>query len=104
MYALIEIKGKQYRIEEGSIVKVDRLANKIGDSLELKSVLLTSEEGKVSVGEPYVKGAKVKAVITEHGRDKKVLIYKYRRRKKYRKRQGHRAQFSLLKIEDISKG
>ena len=104
MYALIEIQGKQYKIEEGSIVKVDRLANKVGDSLELKSVLLTSEEGKVSIGEPYVKGVKVKAVVTEHGRDKKVLIYKYKRRKKYRKRQGHRAQFSLLKIEDISKG
>ena len=104
MYALVEIQGKQYKIEEGSIVKVDRLVNKIGDSLELNSVLLTSEEGKIVIGAPYVKGVKVKAVVTEHGRDKKVLIYKYKRRKKYRKRQGHRAQFSMLKIEGISKG
>ena len=102
MYALVEIKGKQYKVEKGSMIKVDRIHSNIGDSVELGSVLLTSDEGKVAVGLPFVKGIKVKAVVAEHGKGKKVLIYKYKRRKKYRKRQGHRAQFSVLRIEDIT--
>jgi large subunit ribosomal protein L21 len=102
MYALVEIKGKQYKATEGSILKVDRFETEPGNKLEFDSVLLVSDEKKVQVGQPYVKGVKVKAVVEEHGKDKKILVFKYKRRKNYRRTRGHRQQFSLLRVEEIS--
>lgn len=102
MYALVEIKGKQYKAEKGTLLTVDRLEHEEGDSLEFDSVLLTSNDGKVSVGTPFVKGVVVKASVEGHEKGKKVRIFKFKRRKAYRRRQGHRQNYSLLKVTDIT--
>ncbi len=102
MYALVEIKGRQYKARKGRTLKVDRIAGDKGDTLEFDSVLMIrdDEEG-VKIGTPYVEGAKIKTVLEDHGKDKKVVVYKYKRRKRYHKKQGHRQQFSLIRVDDI---
>ena len=102
MYALVEIKGKQYKATEGSLLKVDRFDSDPGRQVEFDSVLMVSDDKKVKVGQPYVKGAKVVAVVEEHGRDRKILVFKYKRRKNYRRTRGHRQHFSLLRIKEIT--
>ncbi|SRR6056297_572825 len=102
MYALIEIKGKQYKATEGTTLTVDRLEKDAGEALEFDTVLLTSNDGKVKVGAPYVKGAKVTATLEEHNKGKKVVVKKFKRRKGYRRTQGHRQQYSLLKVTGIT--
>lgn len=101
MYALVEIKGKQYKAEKGCLLTVDKLENSEGDELEFESVLLTSDGEKVSVGAPYVKGVKVKTSVEGHEKGDKVIIFKFKRRKGYRRRQGHRQNYSLLRVTDI---
>ena len=102
MYALVEIKGKQYKAAEGILLKVDHIDAEPGNQVEFDSVLLVSDDKNVKVGQPYVKGVKVKAVVEEHGRDKKILVFKYKRRKNYRRTRGHRQQFSLLRVQEIT--
>jgi len=102
MYALVEIKGKQYKAVEGAVLTVDKLENEAGESLEFDTVLLTSDEGKVQVGTPYVKGVKVQATVEEHEKGAKIFIYKFKRRKGYRRKQGHRQQYSRLKVTGIT--
>jgi large subunit ribosomal protein L21 len=97
MYALVEIKGKQYKAEKGSLLKVETK----GESVDFSSVLLLKDEEKVKVGTPYVDGAKIKAVVEEHGKSKKVIVRKFKRRKNYRRKQGHRQQFTIVRVEDI---
>jgi large subunit ribosomal protein L21 len=104
MYALVDIQGKQYKVENGSVLKVDRLEKEKGDNVEFDSVLMISDEGKVKIGQPFVKGTKVKARIEEHILDKKVTIYKHKKRKGYRRKQGHRQSYTLVKVEDIKTG
>ncbi|MBN1697488.1 MAG: 50S ribosomal protein L21 [Spirochaetales bacterium] len=103
MYALVDIKGKQYRAEKGSVLKIDRVKQEKGEKIAFDSVLLISDGGKVNVGTPYVDGARVQAVVEEHGRDKKIVVFKYKKRKHYRKKNGHRQHYSVIKIQDISK-
>ena len=100
MYALVEVKGKQYKVEEGQAITVDRMAD-AGATVELSDVLMLSDEGKVTVGTPYVAGATVTATCEEHTLGRKLTIYKYKRRKNYRKKQGHRQRYSKLRIEKI---
>ncbi|MDR2102272.1 MAG: 50S ribosomal protein L21 [Treponema sp.] len=103
MYALVEFKGKQYKAEKGSVLKVDRIDAEVGQSVDIDSVLLLSGEGDtVTVGAPYVKGAKVSAVVESHGKGKKIIVFKYKPKKDYRRKQGHRQQYSLIKIGDIA--
>ena len=102
MYALIEIKGKQYKAEKGSLLKVDLFENDKGSSLELGNVLLVSGDSGVRVGSPYVEGVKVHAVVEDHGRDKKVIGFVYKKRKNYRRTWGHRQWYTLLKVQDIA--
>ena len=102
MYALVEIKGKQYKAEKGALLKVARFESEAGKELEFDSVLLVSDDEKVQVGQPYVKGVKVKALVEEHGRDRKILVFKYKRRKNYRRTRGHRQHFTLLRVQDIT--
>ncbi len=102
MYALVEIKGKQYKAAEGTTLTVDRLEQEAGEELEFDTVLLTSNEGKVKVGTPYVKGAKVSATLEEHNKGDKIVVKKYKRRKGYRRTQGHRQQYSLVKVTGIT--
>jgi large subunit ribosomal protein L21 len=102
MYALVEIKGKQYKAEAGSLLKVDLCDKQPGEAMEFDSVLLVSGEKKTQIGQPYVKGVTVKAVVEEHGRDKKILVYKYKKRKNYRRTRGHRQHFTLLRVQEIA--
>jgi large subunit ribosomal protein L21 len=102
MYALVEIKGKQYRAEEGSVLKVDKIAQEKGSPVEWNSVMLVEKEGNVSVGTPYVSGVTLKTMVEDHGKGKKIIGFKYKKRKNYRRRWGHREQYTLLKVEEIA--
>jgi large subunit ribosomal protein L21 len=102
MYAIIEFKGKQYKAEKGAVLKVDHLEEEIGAALNIDTVLLLSgEDASVAVGNPYVPGAKVQAIVETHSKDKKITVFKYIPKKDYRVKQGHRQQFSTIKIADI---
>jgi large subunit ribosomal protein L21 len=100
MYALVEFKGKQYRAEKGAVLKVDRIDAEPGAAVDIDSVLLVSGDS-VTVGSPYVEGARVTAVVESHGKDRKIIVFKYKSKKDYRRKQGHRQQYSLIKVEDI---
>lgn len=102
MYALVEIKGKQYKALKGALLKVDRFGEETGRELEFDSVLLVSDEGKTKVGQPYLRGVKVKAVVEEHGRGRKIRVFKYKKRKNYRRTRGHRQRYTLLRVQDIA--
>ena len=101
MYAVIKTGGKQYRVSEGSRLRVEKLAGSVGDKLELSDVLMLGGD-KVVVGAPLVKGAKVTAEIVAQGRDKKIIIFKIRRRKRYRRRGGHRQPFTELRVTGVT--
>ncbi|MCF7928358.1 MAG: 50S ribosomal protein L21 [Spirochaetales bacterium] len=101
MYALVEIKGKQYKAEKGKTLKVDRLENQSGDNVEFDSVMLLRKDDDVSVGTPYVKGVSVKATVGDTLKDEKIIVYKYKKRKGYRRKQGHRQQYTMLTVDDI---
>jgi large subunit ribosomal protein L21 len=102
MYALVDIKGKQYKVEKGSLIKIDRLSNETGDKVEFDSVLLISDKDNVKVGKPFLKGVKIEATVEDHTLDKKLIVYKYKKRKGYRKKQGHRQKYTLIKVQDIT--
>jgi len=109
MYALVEFKGKQYKAEKGALVKVDKIDADPGTSINIDTVLLVSagspegkSDGSVKVGSPYISGAKVSAVVESHGKDDKIIVFKYKPKKDYRRKQGHRQEYSIIKIGDIS--
>jgi len=102
MYAVVQSGGKQYRVEQGQTIRVERLSGDVGAKVEIADVLLVADGQDVSIGQPLVKGAKVSAEIVRQGKGKKTLIYKYRRRKRYRRKQGHRQLFTALKITAIT--
>ena len=101
MYVLFEYKGKQYKAEKGSELRVDKGDEEVGDKIDIDTVLLVSEEGKVKDGTPYVAGCKVVAKKTGNMKDKKILVYKEKSKKNYHKLKGHRQQYTFIKIEDI---
>ena len=101
MYAVIATGGKQYKVSEGDIVRVEKLAGEVGSKVEISDVLLVGDEGSTTIGTPTVEKAKVSGEIVEQGKDKKVLVFKKKRRKGYKKLQGHRQQYTALKIEKI---
>ena len=101
MYALIEFKGKQYKAEKGAVLKVDRIDEEPGAALDIDSVLLLSGD-TVTVGVPYVEGVRVSATVESHIKDKKIIVFKYKPKKDYRRKQGHRQPYSLIKIVDIA--
>ena len=102
MYAVIEACGKQYKVSEGDIVFVEKLDVNEGEKVTFDKVLLLSDGDKVKVGTPTVKSAKVEATVLEHGKAKKILVYKYKAKKNERKTQGHRQPYTKIKIEKIS--
>lgn len=102
MYAVIKSGGKQYRVEEGQTLKLEKLEIPTGETIEFDEVLLVADGDDVNVGAPLVEGAKVSAEIVDHGRAKKINIIKFRRRKHSMKRQGHRQWFTEVKITGIS--
>lgn len=102
MYAIIETGGKQYRLEPGLVFKVERLQADAGSTVTIDKVLALGQGTDVSFGTPYVDGASVSCEVLEHGRGKKIVIFKKRRRKDSRKKQGHRQEFTALKVTAIS--
>lgn len=101
MYALVEIKGKQYKAEKDAVLKVDKLDNETGDKIEFDSVLLVSDGDKVSVGQPYVQNAKVVVSVQDLKKDKKVTTVKFKKRKGYMRTIGHRQPYSFVKVEEV---
>ena len=99
MKAVVEIAKKQYYVEEGSVLYVEKLNAEEGKTITFDEVLMV--DGKI--GTPYVKGAKVEATVDKHGKKKKIIVFKYNPKKKYRKRQGHRQPYTKLTITKITK-
>ena len=102
MYAIVRTGGKQYQVAAGDRLKVEKLEGEVGDTVELADVLLLADGDNVTIGAPVVDGAKVVAKIVEQGRDKKVLVFKNKRRKNYQVLRGHRQPFTALSIEQIA--
>ena len=102
MYAVIKTGGKQYRVAEGQTLKVEKLEIEEGASVEFDTVLMIADGDQIAVGAPYVEGARVTATVKSQGRGPKVRIVKFRRRKHYRKTQGHRQSYTELRISGIS--
>ncbi|MEM8897145.1 MAG: 50S ribosomal protein L21 [Bacteroidota bacterium] len=102
MYAIVNIKGFQFKVEEGQELYVNRLEQEEGDSVTFEEVLLLDNDGSVSVGKPLVAGASVSAKVVEHVKDNKVIVFKKKRRKGYRVKNGHRQHLSKIEIESIT--
>ncbi len=104
MYAVMVTGGKQYRVAQGDTLKVEKLVAQEGDSIQFDNLLMVADGENIKLGAPYLSGAKVTATVKSHGRADKVLIIKFRRRKHYRKQQGHRQHYTELEITGISAG
>lgn len=102
MYAVIKTGGKQYKVAAGDKLKVEKLAGDVGAKVVIDKVLMLADGDKVTVGSPLVNGAKVNATVVSHGRGDKVMIFKMRRRKHYRKTQGHRQSYTEIQIDTIA--
>ncbi len=102
MYAVIKTGGKQYRVVEGQTLKVEKIEAEVGANIDLSDVLMVANGDDIKIGTPLVAGGKVQATIKSHGRDDKVTILKFKRRKHHMKRQGHRQYYTELQITGIS--
>lgn len=101
MYAVVRTGGKQYRVAQGDVVRVERLAGQVGDKVTLSEVLFVGSNGEVKIGTPTVAGVKVTAEIVDQGRAKKILVFKKKRRKSYSRQRGHRQHLTTVKIVEI---
>ena len=101
MYAIIESCGKQYKVAEGDVVFFEKLDTEEGKKITFDKVVLVSDDSKVEVGAPYVKGVKVEGKVVSHGKGKKILVYKYKAKKNYRRTQGHRQPYTKVEITKI---
>lgn len=101
MYAIVEFKGNQYKAEKDAVLEVSKLDAKDGDVITIDTVLLVSDGDKVSVGSPYVKGAKVTVKVGETFKDKKVLVFKYKSKKDYHRLIGHREQYTKVAVQNV---
>ena len=101
MYAIIESCGRQYKVAEGDVVFFEKLDTEEGKKITFDNVILVSDDKKVEVGAPYVKGAKVEGKVVSHGKGKKILVYKYKAKKNYRRTQGHRQPYTKVEITKI---
>ncbi len=104
MYAVIKTGGKQYRVSEGDVLKVEKLDVEQGSTIDFDEVLMVANGDDIKIGAPIVEGSKVSATIEEHGRGKKIDIIKFKRRKHHMKRMGHRQSYTMLKITGINAG
>jgi large subunit ribosomal protein L21 len=100
-FVIIEQGGKQYRAAEGETIEVDRLPNEEGESLTLEDILLSVDDEEIIIGTPLIKGAKVQAKVLDHFKGRKILVFKYRPKQRYRVKSGHRQQYTRLLIESI---
>ena len=102
MYAVFKTGGKQYRASEGDRLRVEKLEAEVGDSVEFDQILLVGEGAEIKVGAPLVAGGKVAATVTAQGRDKKIDVVKFKRRKNYKRQHGHRQHYTEVEITSIS--
>ncbi len=103
MFAVIETGGKQVRVEKGAKIRVEKLPQKEGENVVFENVLLFADDKKVNVGQPYVAGMAVKGKVLAHGRDKKIVVFKFKSKKRYQKKQGHRQSYSEVEIIDFGR-
>jgi large subunit ribosomal protein L21 len=101
MYAVVATGGKQYKVQEGEVLRVEKLTGEVGSEVAFDQVLMLADDESVKVGQPVLEGVQVKGHIVEQGRHKKILVFKYKRRKRYRRKQGHRQPFTAVKIDAI---
>ena len=101
MYAVVRTGGKQVRVTPGAAVRVEKLAGSVGDAIELGEVLLVGGEGETRIGTPLLDGTKVVGTITDQGRGPKITVFKMKRRKGYRRKQGHRQNFTEIRVDKI---
>jgi large subunit ribosomal protein L21 len=101
MYAVVKTGGKQYRVSPGDSIEVEKLPYEVGQQVELDEVLLVSNGSGTQIGRPLVEGAKVKATVTRQAKGRKVIVFKYRPSKRYRRKRGHRQHYTRLRIEEI---
>jgi len=104
VYAVIETGGKQYRVSEGDILEVEKLSSEENETVEFSQVVMGKDGEAIKVGNPYLKEAKVTARVLRQGRGKKITVFKYKPKKNYRRKKGHRQPFSRVRIENISLG
>ena len=102
MFAVVDIAGSQVRVEKGRTLRVPKLDSETGSQQRFSNVLLVSDAGKTNTGKPFVEGAAVEATIIGHGRGDKVIVFKMKRRKKYRRRNGHRQDFTEIRVDEIT--
>jgi large subunit ribosomal protein L21 len=103
MYAVVKTGGKQYKVQEGDVLRVEKLPGDVGSEITIDQVLLLADGESVAVGTPILEGAAVKAKIVDQDKAKKILVFKYKRRKRYRRKQGHRQPFTAIRIDSIQK-
>ena len=101
MYAVIRSGGKQYRVAPGQTIRLEKVAGEVGAKVELGNVLLVENDGNVQVGNPLVANAKIEATVVEHDRAKKILVFKKKRKKQYRRTHGHRQDYTSVRIDNI---
>ncbi|HHW28354.1 MAG TPA: 50S ribosomal protein L21 [Syntrophomonadaceae bacterium] len=104
MFAIVETGGKQYKVSKGTVLRVEKLEAAVGDEVVFDRVLAVDMDGDFQVGTPYLPGAQVKAKVLDQGKAKKILVFKYKPKKNYRRRKGHRQLFTEVIVEDISLG
>ena len=102
MYAVIETGGKQYKVQEGDKLFIEKLEVESGDSIDFDDILLVSKDGELTVGKPYVESAIVKASVIQNGKGPKVIVFKFKNKEGYRKKRGHRQPYTKIQIESIS--
>ncbi len=102
MYAIIKTGGKQYRVEEGQIIKIEKLSAEEGENVEFDQILALSDDNGFTAGSPLVDGASVKGKVIEQGKNKKIVVFKYKPKIRYRKKTGHRQPYTKVLIEDIN--
>ena len=103
MYAIIESCGKQYKVAQGDVVFFEKLDAEEGKKVTFDNVVFVSDEGKIQVGNPYVKGVKVEGKVVSHGKAKKIIVFKMKAKKNYRRKQGHRQPYTKVEITSIKK-
>ncbi|CAB5087312.1 LSU ribosomal protein L21p [Olavius algarvensis associated proteobacterium Delta 3] len=102
MYAVVSTGGKQYKVQEGEVLRIEKIPGDVGDTVSFDRVLMVSDGDSVSIGQPVLDNVAVDGHIVEQGKAKKILVFKYKRRKRFRRKQGHRQQYTAVQIDRIN--